>query len=263
MNNTIPPWYLPTLFFHPITFVHLMSGKIPAARDGFKSPAPVLPAMGLHSFHNDSQVSPSTRIANLRPPFAPASQHGTREPDHLSLDSPSPPETSRLPVKQTGFAPLISMPSRPASNREATSSADEFLSTSRSRRLVSGYLFGQPPDDESVPPSPTREHPPPPSLARDSPPVSNVSSSPEDPPSALETHVAMRNRRSSRLRDKETGYDALTGLSDGEADADANAPQAAFGTQEYLLGAPGEAGAYRFPRHRLRTRMKGRSIKSE
>ena len=67
----------------------------------------------------------------------------------------------------------------------------------------------------------------------------------------------LRRRRMSRVRDKEIGYDALTGLSDGEADADDNAPQAVFGSRQYLMGAKGEAGEYRFPRHRLRTRMKG------
>lgn len=32
------------------------------ASNGFKSPAPVLPAMGLHSFHNDSCVNPSSFV---------------------------------------------------------------------------------------------------------------------------------------------------------------------------------------------------------
>lgn len=67
----------------------------------------------------------------------------------------------------------------------------------------------------------------------------------------------MRRRRSSRARDREIGYDALSGLNDGEADADANAPQANFGSRPYLMGEEGDAGEYRFPRHRLRTRMKG------
>ena len=64
-------------------------------------------------------------------------------------------------------------------------------------------------------------------------------------------------RPSSRSRDRETGYDALNGLNDGEADLDENAPQAAFGTEAYLKGDRGEAGSYRFPRHRLRKTMKG------
>jgi nicotinamide mononucleotide adenylyltransferase len=67
-------------------------------------------------------------------------------------------------------------------------------------------------------------------------------------------------RRNSLSRDRETGYDALNGLNDGEADLDENAPQAAFGTEAYLKGAEGEAGQYHFPRHRLRKTMKGGSM---
>lgn len=66
-----------------------------------------------------------------------------------------------------------------------------------------------------------------------------------------------RDSKSIRARDKEIGYDALAGLNDGEADADENAMPASFGTRQYLLGEEGEAGEYRFPKHRLRTKMKG------
>lgn len=235
-----------------------------------------------------------------RPPFAPASQHPSREPDHFSLDSPPPgnptsplsadsydvhsPPFTTVTLQQRGFD-TSAHPVRPAHTREPTSSADEFLSTSRSRRLLSGYLFGNPPSPkhESIPVMHLREpsdphldpaHSTPPSQSRDSTPISTVSSSPEgldsrnltarmERASVTEdavTQEEMRKRRSSRVRDKEIGYDALTGLSDGEADADANAAPAAFGTQEYLLGADGEAGEYRFPKHRLRTRMKGKRL---
>ena len=67
----------------------------------------------------------------------------------------------------------------------------------------------------------------------------------------------MSMRRSSTSRDRDTGYDALNGLNDGEADLDESAPQAAFGTEAYLKGADGEAGEYQLPRHRLRKTMKG------
>lgn len=255
-----------------------------------------------------------------------------------------------VPIRQRGFdtsqsneedrgRPTQSENSRPSHIRLPTSSADDALSTSRSRRLLSGYMFGNPPSpQESVPSSPTKNggilvnlvksptdsaiaddeevdeekipgysNPPPPSQTRDSTPISTVSSSPDltRPPSVpappLDTaqkeehkmsssigtvgtvgtsgtvneqikaqdkaqdkeraaNEELRRRRMSRVRDKEIGYDALTGLSDGEADADDNAPQAVFGSRQYLLGAEGEAGEYRFPRHRLRTRMKGGSI---
>jgi len=222
-----------------------------------------------------------------------------------------------VPIQQRGFNPTSDtfqspnaqdQQSRPAHRREPTSSADDVLSTSRSRRLLSGYLFGNPPsphetDDSTttgttsalgqpiapqVPAlderhsSPTRGPPNPtaPSQTRDSTPVSTVSSSPDLPESgnltarmadhtlddpsdapadASASTAESRRRRQSRARDREIGYDALSGLNDGEADADENAPQANFGTRPYLLGEEGPSGEYRFPRHRLRTRMKGES----
>ena len=62
-------------------------------------------------------------------------------------------------------------------------------------------------------------------------------------------------RRNSRLRDKETGYDRLNGMGDGEADLDETAPQGPGGTEEYLKGQR----EYSFPKHRLRTTMKDES----
>jgi nicotinamide mononucleotide adenylyltransferase len=56
----------------------------------------------------------------------------------------------------------------------------------------------------------------------------------------------------------------LSGLNDGEADLDETAPQAeGNGTEGYLRGVDGEAGTYKFPRHRLRTTMKGECIPDE
>ena len=156
------------------------------------------------------------------------------------------------------------------------------MSVSRSKRLVSGYMFGPPVDPDTHEPLEALEtsepsdpsHTTPPSQTRDSTPVSTVSSSPA--PSEVgtlesnmerikleERNSDLKRRRSSksmRARDKEIGYDALAGLNDGEADADENAPQASFGTRQYLLGEEGAAGEYRFPKHRLRTKMKGESI---
>jgi len=78
---------------------------------------------------------------------------------------------------------------------------------------------------------------------------------------AMNNSQSMMKRRSSisRNRDRDTGYDALNGLNDGEADLDETAPQAAFGTEAFMRGVGGEAGAYHFPRHRLRRTMKGGS----
>lgn len=61
-------------------------------------------------------------------------------------------------------------------------------------------------------------------------------------------------KRSERRSHGNHGFDALQGLNDGEADADSSAPQAEHGTQPYLKGET----SYRFPKHRLRTKMKGK-----
>ncbi|WWD06831.1 nicotinate (nicotinamide) nucleotide adenylyltransferase [Kwoniella europaea PYCC6329] len=142
------------------------------AANGFKSPAPVLPGLGLHSFHNDS------------PPFAGAatSEHG--DPEYLSLESSqtlplsSPHDDSQLlperhqhedhhrnPQNNLTRLPSSSsintiqpqpkshprldapVPQRipiPSNNSNPVDD-DLSLSSSRSRRLLSGYLFGNPP----------------------------------------------------------------------------------------------------------------------
>ncbi|EIW65760.1 hypothetical protein TREMEDRAFT_57911, partial [Tremella mesenterica DSM 1558] len=127
--------------------------------NGFKSPAPVLPAMGLHSFHNDS------------PPFGAAATE-PHDPEYFSLDLPSrghttsssatspsssiPPPmqpihpTTAMPIPQRGFNPILSRapPSDQSPDHDQErhpETEDDRLSSSRSRRLVSGYMFGNPP----------------------------------------------------------------------------------------------------------------------
>ncbi|WVQ81152.1 nicotinate (nicotinamide) nucleotide adenylyltransferase [Cryptococcus sp. DSM 104549] len=306
------------------------------ASNGFKSPAPVLPAMGLHSFHNDS------------PPFAGAatSEHG--EPAPMSLDptrvlSPLGDGTRPLvsPSSLQPDAPTAPAPSHPqaAASAAASGSAaqpitspsrtslsdDEHLSSSRSRRLVSGYLFGNPPSPTAahIPPqpltstavesqdsvtskrfSPTLETlslgSPPPREDTDSPPLSDPErekdASPRQLPDMDDTpappagatgkatppaHVGLNEPLSADAgasgstgagvpgvlsaktdksktadRDRDTGYDALYGRNDGEADLDLSAPQAeGAGSEAYLQGK----GEYAFPRHRLRKTMKDES----
>lgn len=68
-------------------------------------------------------------------------------------------------------------------------------------------------------------------------------------------------RQDSHVRDRETGYDRLNGLNDGEADLDESAPQAeGDGSEAYLRGVQGPSGEYHFPTHRLRTTMKGKLV---
>lgn len=74
--------------------------------------------------------------------------------------------------------------------------------------------------------------------------------------------MRLKGRQDSGVRDRETGYDRLNGLNDGEADLDESAPQAeGDGSEAYLRGVQGPSGEYHFPTHRLRTTMKGRSHK--
>ncbi|WVR08991.1 nicotinate (nicotinamide) nucleotide adenylyltransferase [Kwoniella sp. DSM 27419] len=351
------------------------------AVNGFKSPAPVLPAMGLHSFHNDS------------PPFAGAATSEVGEPDYLPLDafsrplaSPSEHDDSHLRPDhphhaQSVIAPFPNAPinSIPSISRSASYdksgrahalptpvgsqrspltmtvpipgfSADEHWSSSRSRRLVSGYLFGNPPspitsrnipDDmgaaaapAQVPqgktqqrngeisprPSPTSEEegdyplPTPPLQDRDSPPLTEPYKSyssprlsgPGEGANALALDQTSESLGMVSLNDdgevpramapgqgsepvippakalsakksqspsngagpggptnsqgagtsSDTGYDALEGRNDGEADLDLSAPQAeGGGSGSYLRGE----AEYEFPRHRLRKTMRDES----
>ncbi|ORY33081.1 hypothetical protein BCR39DRAFT_521073 [Naematelia encephala] len=261
--------------------------------NGFKSPAPVLPAMGLHSFHNDS------------PPFNGAGIVANPEPEYLSLDDSQtlPPRPQARPfgtssqsaqkvTQMTTFprevdlsvsnmvapmpirigSPLIDPQGQQGGHHREVSNTDENISLSRSRRLVSGYMFGNPPSPvDSRPPSTAEElYHTPPSLGRDSPPLvdprtTQVSpTESEEAPFDVEETIGegsaqLSRKKSEKSRDRETGYDALNGLNDGEADLDESAPQAEGSTEAYLRGAGGEAGQYGFPRHRLRTTMKDES----
>jgi len=154
------------------------------------------------------------------------------------------------------------------------------MSSSRSRRLVTGYLLGDPrstpadsrphspnatPEFHIRNPTPPEENDPHSNAPLDSPPVSIVQDDEDDAPSAIQKLAQMRiqgkkPRQDSVIRDKETGYDRLNGLNDGEADLDESAPQAeGDGSEAYLRGVEGPSGEYHFPTHRLRTTMKGMS----
>ncbi|KAK8844004.1 nicotinate (nicotinamide) nucleotide adenylyltransferase [Kwoniella newhampshirensis] len=305
------------------------------AANGFKHPAPVLPAMGLHSFHNDS------------PPFAGAatsatSEHG--EPEILSLDSSqtlpprpdsasphqndvslsSPPLSASQTTINIGQTQPLVVPS--PQSAELSLTGDEHLSSSRSRRLLSGYMFGNPPSPirigpnadkdplasldlvaesvavdigeiESTDPMSSRRFSPqlegpryplttPPLLDDDSPPLSEAFKSYSSPDASSTPAVATGSSQPQRpglsldhtaqpagsvsLNDTpqpiatgaganhrdDTGYDALDGRNDGEADLDESAPQAEGGGSEAYLQGKGE---YDFPRHRLRRTMKDES----
>ncbi|ORX39194.1 hypothetical protein BD324DRAFT_577253 [Kockovaella imperatae] len=165
-----------------------------------------------------------------------------------------------------------------AHSRIPTDPSDEALSTSRSRRLMSGYIFGNPPSPDNT----TRHamysnlvnerHPTPPLRdlqGRDSPPLSEFTapSSPTTAGEGMDSAAAAASLAKLKMSTEAPGggddglprtdtYDPLTGLNDGEADLDESAPQAAFTTAEYMKGEDTEAGKYRFPRHRLRKTMK-------
>ncbi|WVF65471.1 nicotinate (nicotinamide) nucleotide adenylyltransferase [Kwoniella sp. CBS 6097] len=310
------------------------------AANGFKSPAPVLPGLGLHSFHNDS------------PPFAGAATSEQGEPDYITLDpsindqnrlASSPHDDSHLKPEYHAhahahlIAPFPNAPINTAHSNQATPtqtqsilnpvpqrvlafSSDEHLSSSRSRRLVSGYLFGNPPSPvgtKDIPadmakaveaaqakaaetaeekeelkyasprPSPNSEDegryplPTPPIQDRDSPPLSAPykSYSSPNPSNALALDQSIQALGAVSLNDEpesglilnggastaadsakitstDTGYDALEGRNDGEADLDLSAPQAeGGGSGAYLRGE----AAYDFPRHRLRKTMRDES----
>ena len=177
----------------------------------------------------------------------------------------------------------------PARVNVRRSSDDENLSISRSRRLVTGYLLGNPPSPlGSRAQSPTSLM-----LQKDqraeilrqgdgesdeeggngnpTPPEDNSNNGGLDSPPLAESREettmqklaqmrinGKKPRQDSRVRDRETGYDRLNGLNDGEADLDESAPQAeGDGSEAYLRGENGPSGEYHFPTHRLRTTMKG------
>ena len=183
-----------------------------------------------------------------------------------------------MPIPQHGFSWNAGIKSDTHPNTPQNvhlKNEDDHLSSSRSRRLVSGYRFGNPPSPTRTRPSsplyPTQQSTTPPSRNDDSPALTDASPSQDIhlPNQSIDVanqgvmakiynDGAVQRLRSSKSRDRETGYDALNGLNDGEADLDESAPPAAFGTEAFMRGEPGEAGEYHFPRHRLRKTMKGK-----
>lgn len=299
--------------------------------------APVLPAMGVHSYHNDRYVRvrhldrPGTsRLLTLispSPPFSGATEL-LGEPDHMSLGgsqgslwngdnghpSASPNGASATPhfaskhlargltppgleltnealaaeLNELGLSEseptsnvtpsfateqgTNSGPVRPSNPRVPTSQDDVSLSSLRSRRLLSGYLFGNPqiPDDSATP---TKQGGPKAADGGASPTAErrNVDFSldvPQPPPtpstvvSGQEEEIEAATLSPSTEAENIANDDALDGFQDGEADADdrATAVQAEHGgSQGYLRKEAGEAGEYRFPTHRLKRKMKGES----
>lgn len=131
---------------------------------------------------------------------------------------------------------------------------DAELSSRRSRRLVTGYRMGNPPDGS--PRAALRDEEDAVSRDSDSPPLTVNSE--------LEAEVENENGSgiprhavptSSRRRSERTSAFDLAGLNDGEADADSRAPRAPVESAAYLRGE----AAYSFPRHRLRRTMKDES----
>jgi nicotinamide mononucleotide adenylyltransferase len=248
----------------------------------------------------------------VRPPFAAAASHdepdyinlghaptrsqppsAVHSPSHDELHSPtttptiarSPGSSTRPTTQRTvSFASsAMASPWLPTDNTPQTAvTEDEQTSSSRSKRLLSGYIFGNPPTPAAVsderrgmsgiletvpPPRDGRERTPtPPETTSDSPPVtepptaqpspSTSAASLGDSPRGNQQMASLAKRRSSKSRDRDTGYDALNGLNDGEADLDESAPPAVFGSEAYMRGVEGVE--YRFPRHRLRRGMKGK-----
>ncbi len=154
---------------------------------------------------------------------------------------------------------------------------DVILSASRSRRLVSGYLFGNPPSPNSkrssLSMSPEKEPDPEAERRREntqgqtvadprlttSTPINNSPSTsapaPRRPRFSTHASAASSNRF---IDDAGMSYeDNLQGVNDGEADADDSAPKAENGgSGAYMRKEGGEYGQYMFPTHRLRRTMK-------
>lgn len=117
-----------------------------------------------------------------------------------------------------------------AATRRTTTTDDITLSTQRSKRLVSGYMFGPPVngDEENAPPIPERPTP----LSTPQSSSTSIYGDPSDP----------------------EYDDRLNGLRDGEADLDETAVQAEGGGSEAYMR---KEANYSFPSHRLKRKMKG------
>ncbi len=125
--------------------------------------------------------------------------------------------------------------------RVPTSSDDVHLSSSRSRRLVSGYLFGSPTADGTAP-LPASNGPLAGDIAR---PLLSTR-----PSTSTSVYGDPHDPNFDALDDR------LNGLGDGEADLDTTAVQAENGGSERYMRKEEE---YRFPSHRLKRRMKDES----
>ena len=128
-------------------------------------------SLGVHLLRAGLQAICTSDRAHRSPPFAPASQHPSHEPDYMQLDGtaasrPLSPQDHASTVTSPGEGRLsTSSPSnhvqaapgasgaqqtqRPSATRLPTSSQDDIMSVSRSKRLVSGYMFGPPVDPDT------------------------------------------------------------------------------------------------------------------
>ncbi|GHJ88418.1 hypothetical protein NliqN6_4820 [Naganishia liquefaciens] len=311
--------------------------------------APVLPAMGVHSYHNDSPpFSGATELLGEPDPMSlSSSQWSTENGHHMQSVSPSngaggatphfaskhlvrgltPPggidltaTTTTTTVTGSGDAPTAEMnelgmadsqqqqqqlpgsssahtsgdqegsslgPVRPVNPRVPTSQDDVSLSSLRSRRLLSGYLFGSPGIDPASTPGKENEgdsaRATAPAATRPTDPTLDVPHPPPTPSTVVSGQEEEAEAEAEEEEEEEieasggggggggmspsaeeehplTGTDdALDGFLDGEADADdrATAVQAEHGgSQGYMRNEPGAAGEYHFPTHRLKRRMK-------
>lgn len=270
------------------------------------SEMPDVPSLSLEPQQHSRPVLSTNPSARQQGPARTASNTSQT----ISNPEPVSSGTRETPSKAVSSLKSIQPPTPPV-----PITSDDELSSTRSRRLISGYLFGNPPSptctgpetspvtaashtstaEESRDPMMSRKFSPTLEKARDvenrmaeeldSPPLTDDSQiDPRDalemdstpPPPSLESpkpansdlvsmneplssdvgagEAKVKGRKSERARKRETGYDALEGRNDGEADLDLNAPQAEGGGSGAYLAGKAE---YRFPRHRLRTKMHG------
>lgn len=185
------------------------------------------------------------------------------EPEHFSLEG--------------ALSEMDSGDAVPQSNAvDVGEEEDDQVIRARSRRLVSGYRFGNPPSPLTAPRGPrlgdedsSTDVILTPSYESDSPPLTEPE--PEILPRDTDIDVESEASRpmalpledstptrpldaADRRRSERKRLDALTGLNDGEADEETSATRAEQGSESYLRGeAP-----YHFPKHRLRKTMKGK-----
>lgn len=228
----------------------------------------------------------------LSPPFAGAAMDREPVPFDLGESLPAAQAQDQHHLQPPSQANGAGSPLADCGGSGSSIERDDAVSRARSRRLVSGYRFGNPPSPVEklrqatgeMEEGPDTEGEVEASQQSDSPPLTDELSDEEDdsevsaevealgsemlpaqaramagltlqqsrvPPSTLGA-PPKRSERGVRG----TAWD-LKGLNDGEADADASALPAEHGSAEYLRGEGGPAGEYRFPKHRLRQKMKG------